>query len=455
MPRPNAHRACDDFRSTSEATRRSFLGQEGGLTRRQLVGRGIAAGLTVYAARAMNVARVFEAAEAAYAQAPTAPILVNVFLPGGCDLLDTLVPLDQYGRYADLRPDIRQKGAPAHGSTGLGVNAALTSGASGGIKGLYDAGKVGFMPGIDYANPDMSHFHSRHFWETGLVTPKSATGWLGRLLDQTGNRDNPLQGVSMTGALSPTLRSGSAPVAAVSSPDDAQFWIPDVWGTAFDKAMDAWGEIAGRAAGGPGSAAATQSARQAKQVADTLAPYRKDGDTGADPLAGSVQYPADNDLAERLRNLAGLLAQPLGIRVAAVEADGDFDTHDRQAEDLGRSLKLVSEALSAFQADLESRGLADRVLTLVWSEFGRRPNQNESAGCDHGAGGFAFVMGTRARGGILSDYPSLSKLDREDNLAVTLDFRRVYCSVLEQWMGADAGAIIPGAASFGRLQVAA
>jgi uncharacterized protein (DUF1501 family) len=455
MPRPNAHRACDDFHATSEAKRRSFLGDEGGLTRRQLVGRGIAAGLTVYAARAMNIANIFDAAEAAHAAAPDAPILVSVFMPGGCDLLDTLVPLDKYGRYADLRPGIKQKDALALGGTGIGVNANLASGTDGGIKGLYDAGKIGFMPGIDYANPDLSHFHSRHFWETGLITPQSATGWLGRLLDRTGNQDNPLQGVSMTGALSPTLRSASAPVAAVSSPDDAQFWIPDVWGKAFDYAMDAWGEIAGRATSAPGAAAATNSARQAKQVADVLAPYRKDSKTGNDPLASPVAYPKNNDFADNLRNLAGLLAQPLGIRVAAVEADGDFDTHDQQTADLGKSLKMVSDGLSAFQADIEARGLADRVLTLVWSEFGRRPKQNESAGTDHGAGGFAFVMGARARSGILSDYPDLTKLDREDNLAVTLDFRRVYSSVLEQWMGTDAAAVIPNAGSFGRLQVAA
>jgi uncharacterized protein (DUF1501 family) len=189
-------------------------------------------------------------------------------------------------------------------------------------------------------------------------------------------------------------------------------------------------------------------------VADVLAPYRKDEESGVDPLAAPVEYPKNNDLADRLRNLAGLLAQPLGIRVAAVEADGNFDTHDKQTDDLGSSLKLVSDALSAFQADIEARGLADRVLTLVWSEFGRRPQQNESGGTDHGAGGFAFVMGTRAKTGILSDYPDLTKLDREDNLAVTLDFRRVYSSVLEQWMGTDAAAVIPNAGSFGRLQVA-
>jgi uncharacterized protein (DUF1501 family) len=193
----------------------------------------------------------------------------------------------------------------------------------------------------------------------------------------------------------------------------------------------------------------------AKEVADRLKPYQKDDDAGTDPLASTVAYPKDNDLAENLRNLAGLLAQPLGIRVAAVETDGNFDTHDAQAKDLGDGLREVSEALGAFQADLEARGLADRVLTLVWSEFGRRPAQNDSAGTDHGAGGFAFVMGTRAKSGILSDYPSLKSLDKDGNLAVTVDFRRIYCSLLEQWLGADASAVIPNAGGFGRLGLVA
>jgi uncharacterized protein (DUF1501 family) len=450
MPKTNAHRACDDFRSTSEATRRSYLGSGGGLTRRQIIGRGVGAGLAIYATRAMSIGRVFEAAEAAYAQAPNAPVLVSVFLPGGCDLLDTIVPLDQFGRYADLRPQLKQAGAPKLGGTGLGMNPALTSGMNGGVKGLFEAGKIGLLPGIDYSNPDLSHFHSRHFWETGLVTDKGASGWLGRLLDRTGSMDNPLQGVSMTGALSPVLRSGQAPVAAVSTPAGTQLWMPGVYGKAFDYAMSTWEQIATRPTSGPGAAAATSSAAQTKKVADLMAPYKKEGS-----IAGTVAYPANNLLAGNLRDLAGLLAQPLGIRVAAVESEGDFDTHDRQDEDLTLGLTQVSQALSAFQADLEARGIADRVLTLVWSEFGRRPQQNQSKGTDHGAGGLAWVQGTRVKSGILSDYPDLGKLDAESNLAVTVDFRRVYCSVLEQWMGADAASVIPGAGSFGRLQVTA
>jgi len=445
----NPHHACDDFHSTSETRRRSFLDTQ--LSRRQVIGRGLGAGLAIYAAKAMPLVRMLEAATAEAAAAPAAPILVTVFLPGGCDLLDTIVPVSQYGRYADLRPGLKIDSPAALGSTGLGVNPHLTEGVNGGVKGLFDAGKIGLLPGIDYANPDLSHFHSRHFWETGLITPVSATGWLGRWLDHAGSKDNPLQGISMDAALSPVLRSSSTPVAAVSSPDDAQFWIPDVWGDAFDRTMEAWTQIASNRPYSPGAAAAYAGARQAKSVADILAPYVKDS-AGNDPLASSVAYP-EGDLADRLKSLAGLLSLPLGIRAVTVESDGDFDTHDNQAGDLGDGLSKVSASLAAFQADLEDRGIADRVLTLVWSEFGRRPQQNESGGTDHGAGGVAWVQGTRVRGGVLSEYPDLNKLDSEDNLAVTVDFRRVYASLLEQWLGTGADAVIPNAGAIGRLQV--
>jgi uncharacterized protein (DUF1501 family) len=168
-----------------------------------------------------------------------------------------------------------------------------------------------------------------------------------------------------------------------------------------------------------------------------------------DPLASSVAYPEDSDFGQRLRYLAAMISKPLGIRVADVEAGVDFDTHDNQKE-LTTLLGEVSECLSAFQADLEARGLSNRVLTFVWSEFGRRPEENDS-GTDHGAGGLAWVQGDRAAPGIHSEYPDLNRLDREDNLQVTIDFRRVYSSLLEQHLGTEASGVIPRAGSFGRV----
>jgi uncharacterized protein (DUF1501 family) len=446
----NRHRACDDFHRTSDSRRRDFLGSP--ITRRQVIARGLGAGVAIYASKLTPLERMFEAAEASAQAAPNAPVLVSVFLPGGTDLLDTLVPFSQYDAYADKRRGIKiAEDAPRLGGSGLGLHPELAKGDRGGVKALFDQGKIGFLPGIDYANPDLSHFHSRHFWETGLITQQAATGWLGRFLDRGGSPDNPFQGISVSHHLQPVMRSSRVPVAAVTSPDDSAFWMPGVWGPYWERTWETWGALAGRRPYAPGPAAAHQSARLAKQVSDTLAPYRSEDDVN--PLAGPVVYPEDNELASRLKSLAGMLTLPLGIRVAAVSADGDFDTHDSQPGELARGLADVSTALDAFQADLEARGIADRVLTFVWSEFGRRVEQNESNGTDHGAGGLAWVQGTRVRSGILSDYPDIRRLDQQGNLSVTVDFRRVYSSLLEQWLGTDANAVIPNSAGFGRVQL--
>ena len=439
---------CDDFRATSEATRRRYVGAQ--LTRRQIIGWGVGAGLSLYAAKALPIGRALEAAAADAAAAPDAPVLVAVFLPGGLDLLDSLIPLNDYGRYADLHRNVLVDKPPLLRDSALGIHPSLAQGVGGGIKGLYDAGKLGFLPGIDYPNPNLSHFHSRHFWETGLIVDSGSPGWLGRWLDANGNQGNPLQGMSLGYSLSPVMRSRTAPVASASSPDNAGFYIRGTYGEAFDEAMKTWTALARTRGGGPGLKAAKRAAYLAKQVGDLLEPYAKT--KSGDPLASPVAYPAQSSFGNRLRTLAGLISKPLGIRVATVDAPADFDTHANQRNTLAQSLPEISQALAAFQADLEARGVADRVLTFVWSEFGRRPHDNDS-GTDHGAGGLAWIQGTRARSGLLSEYPSLHDFDEDDNLKVTVDFRTVYASLIEQWLGTDAGAVLPSAASLGRIQL--
>ncbi len=448
MTRQNISCACDDFHRSSESTRDRFVGKSR-LTRRQLIGWGAAAGFSLYATRAMPVTEVLDAAKADAQSAPNAPVLVSVFLPGGLDLLDTLVPVD-YGAYADLHSTVRVANPVSLPGTSVRMHPGLAQGVGEGIRGLYGRNRVAFLPGIDYPDPNLSHFHSRHFWETGVISPDDGPGWLGRWLDLHGNGANPLQGLSLSYDLSPVLRSRSAPVASANSPGNSGFHIRDVYGESFDQAMAAYTAIAKSKGGGPGLRAAKRNARLAKLVGDTLAPYgEKDG---VDPLASSIPYPADSNFADRLRSLAGLIAAPLGIRMATVDAPGDFDTHSNQRTTLATDLPPVSAALAAFQADLEARGVADRVLTLVWSEFGRRPHDNDS-GTDHGAGGLAWIQGTRVRSGFLSEYPDLRSFDEDDNLKVTLDFRTVYASLIEQWMGTDAGAVIPNAGAVGRIQV--
>jgi uncharacterized protein (DUF1501 family) len=462
MPRPNPVTACEDFHRTAGTPRHPDVG----VTRRHFLGWGIAGGLSLYTARAAPLGRWLEGAADAAAQAPDAPMLVVVFLPGGLDLLDTLVPLAQYGPYADGRGGTAQPQAtsPELGNTGVGIHKALTTGDGGGIKGLYDRGRIGFLPGIDYANPDLSHFHSRHFWETGLITAAASSGWLGRWLDAYGRADNPFQGVTSGFRLSPTLASGGAPVSSIENVRDAELAMAGLSGAAFDRAMTAWTDLAyPRRKDGPGRGATRTAARLAQDVADKLRPLRdaapapqtQGGDLPITVPGTQTQsgYPAGVAFADRLRQLAFLMSQPLGVRIATVDVDGNFDTHGNQRASLDRLLTTVSQSLAAFQADIEARGLADRVLTFVWSEFGRRLKANDSLGTDHGAGGVGWVQGARAANGILTEYPNLRALDGRGNLQVTVDFRQVYASLVEQWLGTPADPVIPDAGAFGRVQV--
>jgi uncharacterized protein (DUF1501 family) len=170
---------------------------------------------------------------------------------------------------------------------------------------------------------------------------------------------------------------------------------------------------------------------------DRLAPLAQEDAPPPPP----VPYP-DSDLGKRLGNLGRMLGAGFGTRVAVV-AHGGFDTHDAQAQAHSDLLQDLGDSLRAWQADLDARGLSERVLTLIWSEFGRRPEDNDSSGTDHGAGGLLLLVGNRANGGIQSEFPGLARLDADDNLIVTTDFRSVYATLLEDWMGVEAARILP------------
>lgn len=433
MPRARSTAACRDFHRASDAVRGRYLAS--GMTRREVLGAGLGAGLSVYAAKAMSFAQVLERAEAQAADAPDAPVLVAVYLSGGIDLLDTIVPVHQYGRYAELHGTLRVPEPLPLADTGLGAHPALAAGTDGGLVGLAESQRIGWLVGTHHEDNNLSHFQEYAFRSQGFVSTRAGTGWLGRALDASGS-ENPLQGITVGSTLSSTLITARAPVASITSPEAAQLAIPEVPEPQLALAMQAWARMADRRPQAHGPAA------------DRLRPFAGQ-DAGA-----PVEYPQDNPLGDSLGSLAALLSLPLGVRVATIEAPTQFDTHDNQALELDRELRGVSEALSAFQADLRARGLEDRVLTFVWSEFGRRPVQNDT-GTDHGAAGLAWVQGTRARAGVLSDYPDLFRFDRDDNLVTTVDFRRVYAGLLSQWLSVDPAAVLPDAARFGELGLVA
>ena len=193
---------------------------------------------------------------------------------------------------------------------------------------------------------------------------------------------------------------------------------------------------------------AAKATAQSDRLRRQLAPFAANSDNG---FGSPVTYPnVDDSFPRQLAGLAAMLAASLPLRCVAITAPGEYDTHSDQPKALADGLDVTARSLLAFQRDLEARGLADRVLTLVWSEFGRRAEENGSDGTDHGAAGTGFLIGTRARGQMVGEFPGVKNLDGDGNLRATSDFRGVYSSLLEQWLNVDAAAVIPGAGSFTR-----
>jgi uncharacterized protein (DUF1501 family) len=467
--RPNC---CEGF-SRSEAMHAALAGGRGPSTVREWdprmplpAGVGIdrkrfllgAAGglLSVYGAGRTGLGgRAFSEgiAEAATTQGPSSPVLVSIFLAGGIDALSVLSPTED-PLYRKLRPSLAI--SPAAGIP-FSEDPALSWGpAAASFAKLHDAGKVTVLPGIGYSGPDMSHFTSRHYWEVGATETRLRTGWLGRYLDLAGNPNNPLQGLSMDSEMNPTLATARNPVAAIDQPDNFTLWLEGVSGDIFEQAIDTASSLGGaeHRFGDPAMAQVAQAASEVGTVRHALAPF---ANAHGKPAYTSPAYPqaSGTDFPERLAGLAAMLAAGLPLRCVALTPDAQFDTHASQAATFSAGLTLIADAIAAFQADLEDRGLADRVLVHVWSEFGRRVQENGSKGTDHGAAGTSMLIGTRAAGKMIGEWPALTRLDADGNQRANVDYRGVYCSLLEQWFAQEGGAIIPHADQFPRHRLIA
>lgn len=405
-----------------------------GLTRRSFISRSAGMALAVYGASKLPLAAFEEGI--AHAEAADR-ILVSVFFDGGIDSLSVLAPVGD-PKYAALRPTLA---LPPSSGTAFSEDPRMRwHPAAASLATLHAEGKVSTFPAIGYTDPNQSHFTSRHYYEIGEVHIGHRTGWLGRYIDAVGDDENPMQGLSMDGSLSPMLATANRPVAAIDSVDGYEMWsgVSDPIDQDMFRSFERMGAM-------PADTPALAQVRRATSQTEKL---RQDlGGVGA--FTSPVTYP-NTKFAHKLAGLAAFIQFGMPIRVASVEAPGGYDTHSSQAADLERNLRETCEGLLAFQRDLEARGLADKVLTEVWSEFGRRPEENGSRGTDHGAAGLAFVIGSMARGRMVGEFPGLTTLDPRGNLRATSDFRGMYCSLLEQWFGHDAASVIPGAAAFTR-----
>jgi uncharacterized protein (DUF1501 family) len=363
------------------------------------------------------------------------PILIVVTLYGGNDGLNTVVPYTD-PIYFSSRPDISYAADKVLKlDDQLGLNPAMT-----GIKSLWDQKKVAIVRGVGYPKPDHSHFTSMAIWQSGAPVSRLQSGWLGRWVES--QEVDPMLAISLGSVLPPLLagekRSGSAlPLGGLVIPT----------GT-FAKDCQKLARVA--STDNKLMAAAATSMRTLFSVSNNITPILKMPAPVADdlPTTNGGNAGGDSNLAQQLDVVAKLIAAGSPTRVWSVSLGG-FDTHANEANAQAELLGTVSAALSRFASQMKNTSRGKDIVTMVYSEFGRRVKGNASQGTDHGTAGPVFLIGDRVKGGFYGDQPSLSKLINGD-LAVTTDFRDIYAAVLEDVLKSPAEKTIPGWKSKGQ-----
>ncbi|HME02351.1 MAG TPA: DUF1501 domain-containing protein [Solirubrobacteraceae bacterium] len=413
-----------------------------GMDRRAFLLRSAGAVLSVYGAAALSPRHLEEGIAAAAAATPTnQPVLVSIFMEGGWDALSVLAPVKE-AKYHELRPVLGR--SEGEGEPFSEDETLMWHPQAKGLAQLHGEGKVTVFPAIGYDPPDESHFTSRHYWEVGELNAETRTGWMGRYLDVAGQPGNPLQGLSLDYSLAPALATARVPVAAVSTPSDYNFWAYGLDEPLMAPTLETFGALGALGAPSPAFAQARTASLDTNIIRNQVAPFAEH--EGKPGFVSPVTYPTTGgDFPTRLAALAAMLAdEALPIKCASLTAVGSYDTHSNELDTLSTNLGQTVESLVAFQRDLEARKLDDRVIIQLWSEFGRRPRENGS-GTDHGAGGVAFLIGSRVNGKMVGEFPGLGKLDENENLINTSDYRAMYAALLGQWFQTEAGLVIPGA----------
>lgn len=376
--------------------------------------------------------------------------LVVVQLTGGNDGLNTVIPYAD-STYYSVRPTI---GIPADQVLKLDDQLGLNPGMKG-LKSLWDAGQLGVVRGVGYPNPNYSHFRSMQIWQSGNPDQVVESGWLGRYLDSQVKSDgsNARAVGNSAMVIGNAGQGGGAPLAmwtektVVLSYNGAQsfrFVADNAVASDHDAQLSAAKKIYGIATGNNVADYIRNAALDALNASDQI-------DKIASGYKTSVTYP-NTPFAGRLKNIAEMLDSDFGARVFYVATDGSFDTHFNENQQgaglVGYHTKLLSslsDGLAAFYQDLAEKNLADSVLTMTFSEFGRRVAENGSHGTDHGSAEPMFIIGGKnaIKGGMYGTQPSLTDLDN-GNLKVQLDFRSVYSTVLKNWLNADPTSVVGG-----------
>jgi uncharacterized protein (DUF1501 family) len=367
-------------------------------------------------------------------------ILVVLQMAGGNDGLNTVVPFAD-DAYHKARPVIGLKpGEVLKINDTIGLHPKLA-----GLKGLYDDGHLGIIQGVGYPNPDRSHFRSTDIWQTATDADQYENhGWIGKYFDSCCQGADPTVGVAI-GSEMPMAFAGPNPKGIAFARPDSLHWSGARGGGEMEALYHELNKPeemhAGSSVGGISGAA-----KHGGSTLDFLQRTALDAQISADKIsaiAGKYQPSADyprSPLGQSLSLVSRLIAGGLPTRVYYV-SQGGYDTHTQQPGAHDRLLGELGDSLAAFCKDLKAQGNFGRVVIMTFSEFGRRVAQNGSNGTDHGAAAPMFILGGTAKAGLYGKYPSLTQLDRGD-LAFNVDFRSVYATVLEKWLGAPADKVL-------------
>jgi uncharacterized protein (DUF1501 family) len=408
------------------------------MTRRDFVRGGVAAFTVGFAAPRFL-------SDLAIAQGQSRRNLVILYLSGGNDALSTVIPYTD-PQYVARRPTLAIPAASVlqigtdRGGVPIGLHPRLT-----GLRSIYNAGRVAVLQRTGYANSSRSHFEGTDIWSTADPASPSGLGWLGRYLDKLPAPVDPLTAWSTAGTVPRTLLSRTVGVPAIPNAAAYAFASPN-GGAEAQFARDSAVRIASHVPVDRPHLAFVHATAQA-----AFATLDRVGQVGA--YRSTVAYP-NNGLALALRTVAGAMVNQVGTRVFWVQTGG-FDTHAGQGTNGNGSyaglMGTLDGALAAFYSDLVNQGLFGDTLVLQFSEFSRRIDENASQGTDHGAAGVMLALGGAVRGGLYGTAPNLrvtpDNPTLENNGAdvhYETDFRSVYATVIDRWLGGDAAAVLGG-----------
>jgi uncharacterized protein (DUF1501 family) len=354
-------------------------------------------------------------------------ILVVVQLSGGNDGLNTVIPSGN-DVYRKARPTLGVKDGLIKLNSDLSLNPGLSA-----FKEMYDAGMLAIVNGCGYPEPSRSHFASMEVWHT--ADPRGSGdhgGWLGHYLDHCcRGTSTVMPAINIGSEIPQALANDSAPVPSIQSIDDFRVRTDPAAPNDSQRQQQIIAELNRVKDASPAlqflSRQATNAIVDADQLHKLTAGYHPD-----------VDYP--QGLGQQLKTIAQVISGNFGTKVYYCQVGG-FDTHSNQSNQHETLLRQVSTSIQAFYRDLAAKKLDSKVTLMCFSEFGRRVTQNDSAGTDHGTAGPMFVCGSKVKGGLHGAYPSLTDLESGD-IKFTTDFRRVYATLLSQWLNADASAVL-------------